>query len=145
MCDWYSNPFPMFSWVSRKFAKKLGCKNENSFSNFYINDFYQSFNRTSTGKSFSEARNICRACCVPKLFWMSKQNKNNLCTQHVLQVFWAYNFHEQSVVILWVSWCKNKSFWQRFTCTWHQKERNHTFTNLKCFKMKEAWLKMFLK
>ena len=22
------------------------------------------------------------------------------------------------VVILWVSWCKNKSFWQRFTCTW---------------------------
>ena len=37
---------------------------------------------------------------------------------------WAWNFHvlnlsfnEQSVVILWVSWCKNKSFWQRFTCT----------------------------
>ena len=36
---------------------------------------------------------------------------------------WAWNFHllnlcfnEQSVVILWVSWCKNKSFWQRFTC-----------------------------
>ena len=25
--------------------------------------------------------------------------------------------NEQSVVILWVSWCKNKSFWQRFTCT----------------------------
>ena len=24
--------------------------------------------------------------------------------------------NEQSVVILWVSWCKNKSFWQRFTC-----------------------------
>ena len=49
-----------------------------------------------TGKSFSEACNICRTWCVPKLFWMSKQNKsNNLCTQHVLQVFWAYNFHEQ--------------------------------------------------
>ena len=31
------------------------------------------------------------------------QNKNNnVCTQHVLQVFWAYNFmnNEQSVVIL---------------------------------------------
>ena len=55
------------------------------------------------GKSFSEARNICRTCCVPKLFWMSKQNKNNnLCTHHVLHVFWAYNFHEQSVVILCV-------------------------------------------
>ena len=49
-----------------------------------------------TGKSFSEPRNIWRTCCVPKLFWMSKQNKNNkLCAQHVLQVFWAYNFHEQ--------------------------------------------------
>ena len=22
----------------------------------------------------------------------------------------------QSVVILWVNWCKNKSFWERFTC-----------------------------
>ena len=49
-----------------------------------------------TGKSFSEARNICRTWCAPKLFWMSKQNKNNnLCIQHVLQVFWAYNFHKQ--------------------------------------------------
>ena len=45
-------------------------------------------------------------------------------TQHVLNMFWAGNFHvlnsyfnEQSVVIFWVSWCKNKSFWQRFTCT----------------------------
>ena len=37
---------------------------------------------------------------------------------------WAWNFHvlnlqfnEQYIVILWVSWCKNKSFWQRCTCT----------------------------
>ena len=37
---------------------------------------------------------------------------------------WAWNIHvlnlqfnEQSVVILWVSSCKNKSIWQRFTCT----------------------------
>ena len=50
--------------------------------------------------------------------------QNNLCTQHVLRVFWACNFHvlnnEQSVVILWVSWCKNKSFWQRFTYLYQQ-------------------------
>ena len=52
------------------------------------------------------------------------QNKNNLCTQHVLSMFWACNIHvqnsrfnEDSAVILWVSWCKNKSFWQRFTCS----------------------------
>ena len=25
--------------------------------------------------------------------------------------------NEQSIIILWVGWCKNKSFWQRFTCT----------------------------
>ena len=45
-------------------------------------------------------------------------------TISILSKFWAWNFHvlnlwfnEQSVVILWFSWCKNKSFWQRFTCT----------------------------
>ena len=43
--------------------------------------------------------------------------QNNLCTQHVLNMFWACNFHEQSFVILWDSWCKNKCFWKRFTCT----------------------------
>ena len=49
--------------------------------------------------------------------------QNNLCTQHVLCMFWACNFHvlnlkfnEQSFVIFWVSWCKNKCFWKRFTC-----------------------------
>ena len=25
-------------------------------------------------------------------------------------------FNEQSFIILWVSWCKNKCFWKRFTC-----------------------------
>ena len=48
--------------------------------------------------------------------------KTNFCTQYVLPLFWAWNFlvlnfwfNEQSVIILWVSWCKNESFWQRFT------------------------------
>ena len=50
-----------------------------------------------TGKSFLEACNICRTSCVPELFLMSKRTtkKHNLCTKHVLQVFWAYSFHEQ--------------------------------------------------
>ena len=26
-------------------------------------------------------------------------------------------FNEQSLVILWVNWFKNESFWHRFTCT----------------------------
>ena len=52
----------------------------------------------------------------------SERQKQFLYTTCSPQV-WAWNFHvlnllfnEQSVVILWVSWCKNKRFWQRFTC-----------------------------
>ena len=38
------------------------------------------------------------------------------CSAHVLRLQFSRQFHERSV-ILWVNWCKNKSFWQRFTCT----------------------------
>ena len=49
----------------------------------------------------------------------------NLCQKHLLlhQLTLnmtndcSWNYHEQSSVILWVNCCKNKSFWQRFTCT----------------------------
>ena len=38
--------------------------------------------------SSEHGENMRRTYCAQKLFWMSKQNKNNnLCTQHVLQVF----------------------------------------------------------
>ena len=41
---------------------------------------------------------------LAKFIWMSKQNKNNnLCTQHVLQVFIN---NEQFFVMMWVSWSK---------------------------------------
>ena len=42
---------------------------------------------------------------------------NMFCRYSQLTIFMN---NEQSVVILWVSWCKNKSFWQRFTCTAYQ-------------------------
>ena len=72
-----------------------------------------------TGKSLSEA------------LLFAEHGENMLCTKIVLNVrnnfcspqVWAWKFHvlnfsfnEQSAVLLWVSWCKNKSFWQRFTC-----------------------------
>ena len=43
--------------------------------------------------------------------WSECQNKKQF-------VYTTHNcwFTEQSVVILWVSWWKNKSFWHRFTC-----------------------------
>jgi hypothetical protein len=40
---------------------------------------------------------------------------NMFCRYSELTIFMN---NEQSVVILWVSWCKNKSFWHRFTCKW---------------------------
>ena len=71
-----------------------------------------------------QAQNTGRTCCVHKLFWMSKQKQKTICAHNM---FWAWNFHvlnwqfnEQSFVILWVIWCKNKCFWQRFTCTYVQ-------------------------
>jgi hypothetical protein len=58
-----------------------------------------------------------RTCCVQILFWMSKQKqKNNFCAQHVLNLYFSGEFNEQSLVILWVNWCKNEGFWKRFTC-----------------------------
>ena len=41
------------------------------------------------------------------------QNKN----KQFVSTTCSFLVHEQYVVILWVSWCKNKCFWQRFTCT----------------------------
>ena len=77
-----------------------------------------------TGTSLSEA--LLFAEHGENMLWTEivLNVKNHFCTQHVLSMFWAWNsyvlnfqFNEQSVLILWVSWCKNKSFWQRFTCT----------------------------
>ena len=58
--------------------------------------FWFFFRTKSTGKSFSEARNICRTYCVPKLFWMSKQNQQFLytkCSAGILslQFSWTMN------------------------------------------------------
>ena len=80
--------FIFFCWIIQNILK--------NYIKYIVSNFLIQNKLCITGKSFSEAHNICRTCCVPKLFWMSKQNKNNnLCTQHVLKVFWAYNFHEQ--------------------------------------------------
>ena len=69
-----------------------------------------------TGKSFSEANKFCRTCCVPKLFWMSKQKQQFVYTTRSagilsLQFSWTVNN------LLLYCWCKNKSFLKRFTCT----------------------------
>ena len=72
--------------------------------------------------------------CVQKLFlflfWHSKQYLYTTCSQ---LVFFG-GFNEQSLVILWVNWFNNESFWHRFNCTklilftyfstWKEKRKN---------------------
>ena len=66
-----------------------------------------------------------RTFCVHKFFWMSKNPKticaHNMflaCNFHVLNS----QFHEQSVVIFWLSWCKKSLtkiylHWEKFILT----------------------------
>ena len=61
--------------------------------------------------------------CNRGTYTLNLWHLNNLCKQHVLDMFYSCNFLvlnleiiEQSVVILWVNWRVNKYFWQRFTC-----------------------------
>ena len=59
--------------------------------------------------------------CFLFLFWHSEQLVYTACSPHVLSL----QFSCTELVIQWticrhivgLSWCKNKSFWQRFTCT----------------------------
>ena len=45
----------------------------------------------------------------------TKTKKQFLYTTCSELVFFG-EFNEQSLVILWVNWCKNEGFWKRFTC-----------------------------
>ena len=56
--------------------------------------------------------------CTQIVFCFAIQN--NLCTQHVLSLEFScteVGIQWSILCILWVSWCKNKGFWHRFTCT----------------------------
>ena len=46
------------------------------------------------------------------LFWHSKQYLYTTCSE----VVFFREFNELSLVILWINWFKNESFWHRFTC-----------------------------
>ena len=80
--------------------------------------------------------------CNRGTYTLNLWHLNNLCKQHVLDMFYSCNFLvlnleiiEQSVVILWVNWRVNKYFWQRFTCT-------TVFDWLKS--LKKVWIFVFL-
>ena len=52
----------------------------------------------------------------PKIVIFVLTSKQYLYTTCSELVFFR-EFNEQSLLILWVSWCKDQSFWKRFTCT----------------------------
>ena len=55
-----------------------------------------------------------RTTYVSNMFYLSMFSP---CSELGIFMYWTGEFNGQSFVILWVSWCKNKCFWQRFTCT----------------------------
>ena len=71
-----------------------------------------------TGKSLSEALLFAEHVLYKNCSECQKQFLYTTCSPQV----WAWNFHVlilsfNELVVLWVSWCKNKIFWRRFTCT----------------------------
>ena len=63
-----------------------------------------------------------RTCCVHKLFWMSKSiSVHNMFSPYSelgIFTYWTCNSMNNMLTSCGLaSWCKNKSFWQRFTCT----------------------------
>ena len=54
--------------------------------------------------------------------WNYHENyKHRTWVEHVLPMFCACSFHGNSMNNLLSYWCKNKSFWQRFTCNQDKK------------------------
>jgi hypothetical protein len=54
--------------------------------------------------------------CTKIVSNVKTKTKQFLCTTCCELVFFG-KFNEQSLVILWVNWCKNEGFWKRFTYT----------------------------
>ena len=63
-------------------------------------------------------QNMGRTCCVHQLFWMSKtisvHSMLSPCSELGIFMYWTCNSMNNMSSYCG---CKNKSFWQRFTCT----------------------------
>ena len=68
---------------------------------------------------------LCTKIVFLFFFWHSKQYLYTTCSELVF----ITEFNEQSLVIFWVKWFKNESFWKRFTC---RKSRNHLVCEITC-------------
>ena len=121
------------NWWAYRF--QIPSLNERSLVVFYIStdkSFSEALILASTNPQYDkrlfielQAQNIGRTCCVHKLLWISKLKQKQFvyttCSPHVLSLEFScielVNSMNNPLSYLWVSWCKNKTFWQRFTCT----------------------------
>ena len=55
-------------------------------------------------------------CCVKFGYCFECQNNNKNIHTTCSELVFFEEFNEQSLIILWVNWCKNEGFWKRFTC-----------------------------
>ena len=109
---WKNLPLKIWRyWAVSNFKWKI-------FSNFVTFSEYPNF----TGKYVSEALILESVnpqyderlfIEFPKKYKNKKQFLYSTCSKFV---FFG-EFNEQSLVILWVNWCKNEGFWKRLTCT----------------------------
>ena len=87
----------------------------------------QSIRLNFTGKSLSEALFFAEHGVNMLCTKIVLNVRNNFCTQHVLPrfelgifMYWTCNsMNNLSSYCGLCSWCKNKSFWQRFTCNYN--------------------------
>ena len=116
-CWWMPDQGPLYFRPSLDMAKLLRLQH-------YVKNiiFGNNFVDTIYSQIFAKSSSFCRTweehVVYKNCFECQKQFLYTTCSPQV----WAWNFHvlslwfnKQSVVILWVSWCKNKSFWQIFT------------------------------
>ena len=78
---------------------------------------------------------MCTKIVFLFLFWHSKQYLYTTCSE---LVFFG-GFNEQSLVILWVNWFKNESFWHRFTCTTEPPETSNSLQYLQTLERTKKW------
>ena len=69
-------------------------------------------------------------------FEFQNKTKTTICVHNIFcrySELTIFMNNEPSVVILWVSWCKNKSFWLRFTCNTYHFQKFSFFEHIAIF------------
>ena len=126
------------STISQNFKNKgkecftIELKNsKNNFSNVSFSSvslFQIDTMSCSTGKSLSEVLLLAEHVVYKNCSECQKQFLYNMLSPGVIPRFELGIYMYWTRIILWVSWCKNKTFRQRFTCNSDVWSFNNVFT-----------------